>query len=225
MPSFSIDPLQVFGFADVVRSWLPWQWRPAVSSWLIWSFFLFALSVVSLALHFALREKPKLDWVFERTGLPVTLGWRMNAGVRTYVVQGLQLGGQNISGHKLHQFDAEIVLHRDQRKLPVFIAAEGAWWPLDQIEPVLPNAFMELGGSFRGDGLHWPEYPGELTPDQFLRDFGGFTYSITIDGDKRTWSFAIDELRRQIEQKMREVEEEWLKDPLNRPQVTRKKAA
>ncbi|MGZ5872954.1 MAG: hypothetical protein ACXWKP_12680, partial [Bradyrhizobium sp.] len=59
---------------------------------------------------------------------------------------------------------------------------------LNQIEPLEPNAFVELGGSFRGDGLHWPDYPGELTPDQFLRDFGGFTYSITIDGDKRTWS-------------------------------------
>jgi hypothetical protein len=96
---------------------------------------------------------------------------------------------------------------------------------LNQIEPVEPNAFVEPGGSFRGDGLHWPDYPGELTPDQFLRDFGGFTYSITIDGDKRTWSSTIDELRRQIERKKRGVEEDWRKDPLNRPQVMRKKAA
>jgi hypothetical protein len=64
-----------------------------------------------------------------------------------------------------------------------------------------------------------------MTPDEFLRDFGAFSVSITIDGDKRTWSFTIDELREQIERQKRQLEDQWLANPLNRPQVGRKRAS
>jgi len=63
---------------------------------------------------------------------------------------------------------------------------------------------LEIGSGFRPDGLHWPEFPQQMTPDEFLRDFGAFTYSITIDGDTKVWSFTVDELRRQFDRQIRD---------------------
>jgi len=61
-----------------------------------------------------------------------------------------------------------------------------------------------------------------MTPDEFLRDFGAFTYSITIDGDTKVWSFTVDELRRQFDRQIRDHEEAYLQNPRNRPQPLRK---
>ena len=64
-----------------------------------------------------------------------------------------------------------------------------------------------------------------MTSDQFLRDFGAFVLTINIDGDKKTWSFTIDDVRDQFERQKREAEEQYLKNPMNRPQLKRKQAA
>jgi hypothetical protein len=94
--------------------------------------------------------------------------------------------------------------------------------PADQIESVPPKAILSLGGQFRGDGLHWPEFPTRMRPSDFLREFGAFSVSINIDGDKKTWSFTMDELRDQVDRQVREQEDHWLANPMNRPQIPRK---
>jgi hypothetical protein len=225
MASFSLDPSQIFGLAELVRSWLPWQWRPFVSPWLILSGLFLVIAIFFVALHFVLREKPKISWEFEKEGTPISLEATWNEGNHVFLVGGLGFGGENISGHALHQVDGEITLLRDRRTLPVFVAIEGRWMAVDQIESAPSRSVLSLGGQFRGDGLHWSEFPSRMTPDEFLRDFGAFSVSITIDGDKRTWSFTIDELREQIERQKRQLEDQWLANPLNRPQVGRKRAS
>lgn len=75
MSSFSFNPLEIFGFADLLRAKLPWQWQwqPVFTTWLILSIGSAILAVLFLALHFSQREKPKINWTFEKTGYPVTL--------------------------------------------------------------------------------------------------------------------------------------------------------
>jgi hypothetical protein len=212
----------VYSFAETIRSWLPWQWRAVVTPWLIISAICALAAPLFLGIHFWAREKPKINWLFYNVGTPITLGARWNEGVAAFVVDGVQFSGANISGHTLHQVDAEITLLRTGKKLPLFVIIDAQWMPTEQIESVPPNAFLTLGGQFRGDGTHWPEYGSEMTPNDFLRDFGAFSVSITIDGDKKTWSFTIDELREQLDRLERAEEERWLQNPLNRPRILRK---
>jgi len=79
-----------------------------------------------LGLHFVLRDKPKIDWLFEKTGFPVHVGWVQPVadGPRTYVISGLNLGGENISGHGLHQFDGILFSPGTKKTLPLFVV-----WP------------------------------------------------------------------------------------------------
>jgi len=108
--------------ADFARSVLPWQYRAAASNWAVFAVIFVLLAAVFGMLHFLLREKAKIDWNFERTGYPVRLGWSQNAdGVRTYRIDAIELGGENISGHTLHQVDADITLARDKKVLPLFV--------------------------------------------------------------------------------------------------------
>jgi len=222
MSSFSIDPSQLFGFAEVVRSWLPWQWRPSVTPWLILSGSCFILCLVFVVVHVLAREKPIVDWQFYKTGTPLSIGMQWNEGIATSYVEGIQLGGENISGHALHQIDGEVTLLRTGQKLPLFAIIQAQWMPADQIESVPPKAILSLGGQFRGDGLHWPEFPTRMRPSDFLREFGAFSVSINIDGDKKTWSFTMDELRDQVDRQVREQEDHWLANPMNRAQIPRK---
>jgi hypothetical protein len=212
------------GIADFARSALPWQYRPLASNWAVFSAIFGSLAVVLGLLHFALRERPKIAWNFEKTGYPVRLNWSNADGVITYHVDGIELGGENISGHALHQIDAEITLARDGRHLPVFVIINRAWAHLNELDGIPSRAMCFVGVPFRADGVNLPNYPTRMTPDQFLRDFGGFTFSITIDGDKKFWSFTIDDLRKQFEAQQRDAEEDRLKNPMNRPQLKRKQA-
>ena len=99
------------GIADFARSVLPWQYRSVASNWAVFAVIFAMLAAVFGALHFLFREKPKIDWNFEKTGYPVTLSWSQAAdGTRTYVVDGINLNGENISGHTLHQIDGDIRL-------------------------------------------------------------------------------------------------------------------
>jgi hypothetical protein len=79
-----------------------------------------------VALHFVLREKPKISWEFEKEGTPISLEATWNEGNHVFLVGGLGFGGENISGHALHQVDGEITPLRDRRTLPVFVAIEGS---------------------------------------------------------------------------------------------------
>ena len=65
---------------------------------------------------------------------------------------------------------------------------------------------MYVGFGFRPDGVRLAEFPQRMTPDQFLRDFGSFIFSVTIDGKKQSWSFTMDNLRDQFEKQKRDVE-------------------
>jgi hypothetical protein len=224
MASFSLDPTPYLTWIpDVVRSWLPWQWRPSISNWLVWSAISFAVALLCLLCHFLFREKQRVDWFFLKgTGVPIAIGWeRSRDGTPTYRIEGVQLNGINVSGHAL-QVHGEITLDRDQRKLPLFIVAEGQWVATDDVESVPPEAIFNLGASFRGDLTHWPGFEKSITPEQFLQDFGGFTAIIFVDGVKQTWSFSIDQLRRAIESFERFQEDQWLSNPSNRPFVKRR---
>ncbi|RTL48619.1 MAG: hypothetical protein EKK40_17220 [Bradyrhizobiaceae bacterium] len=117
-----------------------------------------------------------------------------------------------------------MTLLRDKKTLPVFVAINGAWSPLADIGSVPSRAILNLGVQFRNDGVHLEDFTKRMTPDEFLREFGGFTYTVTIDGDTKTWSFTIDDLRKQLNEQMKRANEERLQDPLNRPQVKRRAA-
>jgi hypothetical protein len=212
--------------ADFVRSALPWQYRSLASNWAVFAV-VFAVAAIVLGLiHLLQREKPKIDWNFVNSGYPVRLSWSQTGdGIRTYHVDGIDLGGENISGHTLHQIDGEITLTRDKKTLPLFVVINGAWAPMAELDGVPSRALMYVGFGFRSDGVHHDEFSKRMTPDQFLRDFGSFTFSITIDGDKKLWSFTIDELRNQFEKQKRDAEEEYLKNPMNRPQLKKKQPA
>ena len=113
------------------------------------------LAAVFGALHFLFREKPKIDWNFEKTGYPVTLSWSQAAdGTRTYVVDGINLNGENISGHTLHQIDGDIRLTQDNRVLPLFAVINGIWDSLSELDGVPSRAILSLGFQFRPDGVH-----------------------------------------------------------------------
>jgi hypothetical protein len=206
--------------ADFARSGLPWNYRQAASNWMVFGVILLLLAILFFAIHFFTQEKPKISWNFENTGYPVRLSWSRDATRNvTYYVDGVEFGGENVSGHTLHQIDAEIKLLRDNQRVPTFVVINGAWHNLNELGSVPPRAMLFLGLGFRSDGLHLPSFSQKMTPDQFLRDFGGFTFSTTIDGDQKSWSFTIEELRRQFEAQERESEDQWFKNPINRPQV------
>jgi hypothetical protein len=226
MANFSFDPTQAIGWLpDVVRSWLPWQWRPSISNWLVWSIAFGAAGIVCLLLHVLLRDKPKVDWFFLKSGSPLALDRERSAdGTPQYFVRGVQLNALNVSGHPLHQVFGKILLHRDQRELPLLIIADGQWVTTGEIDPIPPRAIFNLGSDFRSDGQHWPGFEKRLSPQQFLQDFGGFTALISIDGVEQAWSFSIDELRQGIEGFERREEELWLDNPKNRPPIRKRKA-
>lgn len=213
------------GLADFIKSELPWRWQATVSNWLIWSALLFAASLVLLAIHYGSRERPKVDWEFLKTGNPLAHGnARFADGTVKYYVNAVFVSGENVSGHPLHQVDGEITLHRDSRKLPLFVVADGATVATDQIDVVPPRAFLSLGGLFRNDLPHWPGFDKQLSPEQFLAEFGGFTLEISLDGKRKSWSFSIDQLRETIDDFKRKDEEQWLTNILNRPVVKMRRA-
>ncbi|RTL48620.1 MAG: hypothetical protein EKK40_17225 [Bradyrhizobiaceae bacterium] len=104
--NFSFDPRAIFGFADTVRDFLPWQWRPYFSNSLVWAIILFSVALLLTGIHFLTREKPKIAWTFQTTGFPVILEWQGDGEKLSFFVEGLNLGGENISGHTLNQVDA-----------------------------------------------------------------------------------------------------------------------
>jgi hypothetical protein len=219
--SISFQWKELWGLSDAIRSRLPWQWQPLVTDWLVWSIILLVASLVFFALHFYNREKPKVDWLFLKTGHPLALGWsRTGAGVATYKIGGVQFTGENISGHPFHQVYGEITLHRDNRKLPLLILAEGGMVPTEDVDTVPPRALLTLGAIFRADTSHWDGFEREMTPEEFLQNFGGFTVEIFIDGARQSWSFSIDQLREAIEAYKRAEDDRWIAG--NRPQVYRK---
>jgi hypothetical protein len=221
----SLEWGQVFGIADSIRLWLPWQWRPFVSNWLVWSAMLALLSAILLLLHFVFKEDRKIDWDFEKSGYPVRAGLSVDNDIRTYPVGSLVFSGENISGHALHQVDASITLMKDGRRIPlqVLFPSGGPGSPAD-IEFVPPKAALSLCSLFQPEEPHFPGVTGQITTDEFLRDIGGFTLDISIDGDARRWTFTVDDLREQFERQIRANENAWLESPLNRPVVKRRRA-
>jgi hypothetical protein len=70
---------------------------------------------------------------------------------------------------------------------------------------------------------HWQGFEQEMTPEQFLQNFGGFTVEVFIDGARQSWSFSIDGLRETTEKYKKEDEDRWIAG--NRPQVHRRQQA
>jgi hypothetical protein len=221
-----------FGYGDVaaivdavpniVRSILPWQWRSSVSNWLAWSAIAFVAAILLALAHEVFRERPKIKWDFEDSGFVVRTNQRVSAtGERSYNVTGFYLDGQNISGHTIHQMDGELVLQADGRRLPLFIGGPNGWRRMDELIALPARRQFGLGAEFRPDTEHqWPGFETEMTPDQFLRAFGGFTINITVDGVKHTWRFSIDEIRNQFERLRAIADEKWLSNPDHIPQST-----
>jgi hypothetical protein len=187
----------------------------------------FAGVLTFLALHFYSREKPKVDWLFLNAGHPLAIGWqRTIAGVVMYKIGGVQFTGENISGHPFHQVYGQITLHRDDRHLPLFILADGSMVPTDNVDTIPARAFLTLGAIFRAahaDEVYWPGFEREITPEEFLQNFGGFSVEIFIDGARQSWSFSIDHLRESIEAYGKAEEERFIAN--NRPTVHRKQQA
>jgi len=168
-----------------------------------------------------MRERPKIEWDFEQTGFVVNPGQRVEAGERSYYLNGIYLNGENISGHSIHQMEGEIILQRDGRRLPLFISGPNGWRRMGDLITLPPRREFTVGADFRADlDLHWPGFANSMTPDQFLTSIGGFTINIIADGEKRTWNFSIDEIRRQLDNRKAAAEETWLSQPMNIPQST-----
>jgi hypothetical protein len=222
MASLSFDLTRAVNWLpDIVRSWLPWQWRPTVSNSLVWSGAFFVAGFLCFLLHFLLREKPKVDWYFLNGSPPLSISsQRVSAdGPAAYFVDGVSLNGLNVSGHALQIF-GKIRLNRDQRELSLFIIADRQWVATSEVESVPAQAIFNLGSQFRPDTVHWEGFEKPLSPEQFLRDVGDFTAVISIDGVEQTWTFSIDDLRESIERFQRAQDQSWLTN--HRPTVKRK---
>jgi hypothetical protein len=138
----------------------------------------------------------------------------------------VQFTGENISGHPFHQVYGQITLHRDDRHLPLFILADGSMVPTNNVDTIPARAFLTLGAIFRAahaDEAYWPGFEREITPEEFLQNFGGFSVEIFIDGARQSWSFSIDHLRESIEAYRKAEEERFIAN--NRPTVHRKQQA
>jgi len=61
----------------------------------------------------------------------------------TYVISGLNLGGENISGHGLHQFDGILFSPGTKKTLPLFVVAGGKWLLLGELDTVKPRTMLE----------------------------------------------------------------------------------
>lgn len=224
MAGVSFDWSQIFGVADIVRNWLPWQVRPNVSAWLIWSGLFVIAAIFCAIVHFTTREKPKVSWAFEKSsGTVVVYGETVNGdNVVNANVQGIMLSGDNISGEKIHHVDGRIILDRDKSTLPLFILLQGHWAKLEDLEYVPDRAQITVGYPFRTDGVHGERFMNVKTIDDLLGQVGGFTVEITLDEQYRKWSFTMDDLRNQFEMQRRAMEEVRLKNFLFRPEAKRK---
>jgi hypothetical protein len=184
MASFSFDPIQIFGLGDVICSWLPWQWRPFVSTWAIWRHFRDLRPGFSCTAFLSSRgSQNRLG--FEKTGYRVGVGMSVAAdGQRTFTVHPLLFGGENISGHSLHQVDASITLMRNQRKISLQVEfQQGGPGSQGEIEVVPPKALLNLIHRFSDDDPDFLAITSHPTIDRFLQVVGGFTLDITIDGE------------------------------------------
>jgi hypothetical protein len=101
----------------------------------------------------------------------------------------------------------------------MFVVINGAWRPLADLEKVPPRAILSLGAQFRADGFHWEGFVNEMSERQLLKEFGGLTIVVSIDGTKWTWTYTVDELRNQIAANKQETEDNWFKNPMNRPKL------
>jgi hypothetical protein len=77
----------------------------------------------------------------------------------------------------------------------------------DDVDTIPPLAILAVGGEFRSDLPHWPEFDHPMSPEGFLKSFGGFTVEISIDGVKQKWTFTIDQLREAIDVTKKATEE------------------
>ena len=82
----------------------------------------------------------------------------------------------------------------------MFVVINGAWRPLADLEKVPPRAILSLGAQFRADGFHWEGFVNEMSERQLLKEFGGLTIVVSIDGTKWTWTYTVDELRNRCRQ-------------------------
>lgn len=215
--------VEIFGLADIVRSWFPLQWRAWLSPWLIWGGVFVTLALICTLVHFVARPRPKIEWLFEKTGVPIIVNDNWGSKGYSPTIVGIFFQGENVSGHDLHQFDGEIILERPVEKLPLYVPApKGDWGPITDIDRLPSRVLITFGARFAPDVPNWEGFEKPLSPSDFLRDFGAFTLVITVDGERRTWSFSLEELRKQFEAQKREHEERRLTDPAYRPLILMK---
>jgi hypothetical protein len=135
--------------SDTVRSALPLPYRQVASNWLVFSGIFAAAAILLGVGHLAFRERPKIAWNFDARGFPMEVGARLPTidAPWQYYLGGIIISGENVSGHDLHQVDAQIEL-RNGNKLPLYVIASGAFRPLAELEKVPPQAMLQLGAQF-----------------------------------------------------------------------------
>jgi len=73
MASLSFDFTQIFGLGTSCDHGFHGSGVLLVSPWMVWSGFFLSAALVFLGLHFVLRDKPKIDWTFEKPDFPSML--------------------------------------------------------------------------------------------------------------------------------------------------------
>jgi len=162
-----------------------------------------------------LSKTGAIEWDFERTGYPIRLEWQIaRAGEPArFFVPGFIFTGKN-GPTPIYQIEASVTIDHNKKVIPLYIAASGQWVQFENSNGIPAGARFEIGCQMRDDTLHCEGFPSRISPEQFLIDVGGFTFTFAHDGEPpQNWHFTSAQLRQQFEKQTREVEEQSKRDP------------
>jgi hypothetical protein len=182
------------------------------------------VALAGLGGYFLVSPRGPIEWDFQRTGYAIRLEWQMQRpGMPLkFLVPGFIFSGQN-GPDPLYQIQSSVTIDKDQRVIPLFIAANSQWVQFSNILNIPAGNRFELGCQMRSDTLHCEGFPERLTIDQFFADLGGFTFSFGHDGDPpQKWHFSSATLRKQFEKQMSEAEEAVRNNPQLQPPIPRR---
>jgi hypothetical protein len=154
----------------------------------------------------------EIEAQMERVGAPVTVH-----------IYGFAFNGRNVSRHTLYQIDASVTVEHTKEVLQMYVVAEGQWVLAKDINGIAPGVRFTVGCQMRADTVHCGSMTKEMTPEQFMIDVGAFKFTFRYDGKEYTRSFSASEIAQQIEDYRHRIEEEWRKNPMMQPSVTKRK--
>jgi hypothetical protein len=141
-------------------------------------------------------------WRFEETDEVIQLEWRLATpdSPLQFFVPGFMFSGKNVSGLPIYRPDAFVTVEHNSKVVPLYIVADGQWIEFSEAKEIPAEAEFQIGCQMRGDTLHCAEWTERLSPEQFLREIGGFRLTFSFDGTpSRIWRFTTEQLRRQFE--------------------------